>query len=75
MNTLLDTNILTRSVQPNHPMHQLAVDAVAALRQQGDQLYLVPQTLYEFWVVCTRPITQNGLGLSAADTQAEVARG
>lgn len=53
MSTLVDTNILLRAAQPSHPMHQAAVDAVAILRQQGESLCLVPQIVYEFWVVCT----------------------
>jgi hypothetical protein len=74
MSTLLDTNLLTRTAQPHHPMHQLAVDAVAALRQRGELLLLVPQNFYEFWVVCTRPAGQNGLGLTPAHVQAEFGR-
>jgi predicted nucleic acid-binding protein len=30
--------------------------------------------LYEFWVVATRPVAGNGLGLSAAEASAELAR-
>jgi predicted nucleic acid-binding protein len=74
MSTLLDTNLLTRAAQPGHAQHQTAVDAVAALRRQGEVLCLVPQTLYEFWVVGTRPVAQNGLGLSPAVAQAELSR-
>lgn len=74
MSVLLDTNILTRAVQPGHPMHSDAVGAVAALRKQGEVLCLVPQNLVEFWVVCTRPVAQNGLGLSPAEAQAELTR-
>jgi predicted nucleic acid-binding protein len=74
MSVLLDTNILTRSVQLNHPMRPLAEDAVAILRRRGEQLCFVPQNLYEFWVVCTRPISQNGLGMSAPETEAELIR-
>jgi predicted nucleic acid-binding protein len=74
MNILLDTNILTRAAQPGHPMHRAAVDAVAELRRQGEIFCLVPQNLYEFWVVCTRPAAQNGLGLTPAETQAELSR-
>jgi len=74
MSTLTDTNILTRSAQPRHPMHRAAVDAVAALRQQGEGLYLAPQNLYEFWVVCTRPIGENGLGMAPAEAQDEIAK-
>jgi predicted nucleic acid-binding protein len=74
MSTLLDTNILTRAAQPGHSMHAAAVGAVAALRRQGEVLCLVPQNLYEFWVVCTRPVAQNGLGLTPAEAHAELTR-
>jgi predicted nucleic acid-binding protein len=33
---------------------------------------IVPQVVYEFWVVATRPREQNGLGLSIADADAAV---
>lgn len=36
------------------------------------KLCLVPQALYEFWVVCTRPVAVNGLGKSAADSANEL---
>jgi predicted nucleic acid-binding protein len=74
MSTLLDTNLLTRSVQPNHPLHQPAVDAVDLLIRQGETVCLVPQNFYEFWVVATRPLPNNGLGLNLAEVQAEFAR-
>lgn len=74
MSVLLDTNILTRAAQPGHPMHAAAVGAVAALRRRGEVLCLVPQNLYEFWVGCTRPVAQNGLGLSPAEAAAELTR-
>ena len=73
MSVLLDSNILTRLAQHTHPMHATARDAVAALRQGGDTLFIVPQNLYEFWVVATRPIAANGLGLTAAEADAELA--
>lgn len=71
---LLDTNILTRSSEPRHPMHQVAVDAVVALLQNGEELFLVPQNFYEFWSVATRPIAQNGLGLTPSQTAGELVR-
>ncbi len=74
MRTLLDTNILTRTAEVHHPMYQAAIDAVAVLRAQGGAVVIVPQNLYEFWVVCTRPTVQNGLGLSATQAAAELAR-
>jgi len=72
MSTLLDTNILLRRLESNHPMHQEAEDSVALLRQQGEVLRLVPQNIYELWVVCTRPTSQNGLGMSAGAAAAEL---
>jgi predicted nucleic acid-binding protein len=40
----------------------------------GHTLCVVPQNLYEFWVVCTRPLANNGLGKSVAEAAAEVAK-
>jgi predicted nucleic acid-binding protein len=74
MSTLVDTNILTRSIYKADPMHQLAIDAVDGLRQKGEQLCVVPQNLYEFWVVCTRPISQNGLGMTPNQVDAEISQ-
>lgn len=45
-------------------MHSDAVAAVERLRAAGDQPVIVPQVLYEYWVVATRPANLNGLGLS-----------
>jgi hypothetical protein len=70
MNVLLDTNILLRSVEPKHPMHAGAEAAVIALLGVKDTPCLVAQNLYEFWVVSTRPIEQNGLGLPASKAEA-----
>ena len=73
MRVLVDTNVLTRSAEPGHAMYQAATGAVATLRSQGHTLYLVPQVLYEFWVVATRPTAQNGLGKTAAEAASELA--
>jgi len=69
MRILLDTNILTRSAQPDHVQHQAATSAVAALTSRGEILCLMPQNLYEFWVVSTRPTGENGLGLTTMDAK------
>jgi predicted nucleic acid-binding protein len=74
MNVLLDTNILARMAQPGTAPYQVAVDAVTALQLRGDTPCLVPQALYEFCVVLTRPVAVNGLGLSAPQADAELAR-
>src|SRR2546423_749446 len=74
MSVLLDTNILTRSAQPAHPMHEDAVDAVSALRTNGEDLCIVPQNLVEFWAVATRPLSANGLEMTIDKAQTELTR-
>jgi predicted nucleic acid-binding protein len=72
MRILIDTNILLRSADPGHAQHRASMDAVDLLRRRGHELVVVPQILYEFWSVCTRPVEQNGLGLPVADAWAEL---
>ncbi|MFN6558738.1 MAG: type II toxin-antitoxin system VapC family toxin [Nostoc sp. ChiSLP01] len=74
MSYLVDTNVLLRSVDLSHPMNPDAANAISTLHSRGEQLYIVPQNLIEFWNVYTRPIERNGLGRSVAETQAEVNR-
>lgn len=74
MSYLVDTNVLSRSAQATHPMHEVAVRAVKVLFEQSEQLCVIPQTLIEFWVVATRPIEVNGLGLPFANALLELAQ-
>jgi predicted nucleic acid-binding protein len=74
MSVLLDTNILTRSAQPAHPMQKMALDAVSILKTRGEDLCIVPQDLVEFWAVATRPMAVNGLAMTASQAQAELTR-
>jgi predicted nucleic acid-binding protein len=53
---------------------RLAQAAVLSLHQGGQTLHTVAQNVYEFWVVATRPVAANGLGLSTAAALAEVTR-
>lgn len=69
---LVDTNILARSAQPSHPMRQTALAAGDALKRQGEALCLVPQVIYEFWTLCTRPSELNGLGMSVTEARANL---
>jgi predicted nucleic acid-binding protein len=71
---LVDTNIILRGAQPGHPMNPDAINAQIELRRRGDQLCLVAQNLIEFRSVATRPAALNGLGMSQADADAEIAR-
>ena len=44
------------------------------LREENHVPCLVPQNIYEFWVVATRPIASNGLGMSVGDAKTEIDR-
>jgi len=72
MRVLVDTNILLRSVQPNHPLSSQATRAVSKLIRQNDAVFFCPQTIAEFWNVATRPTNRNGLGLSPDEVLQEV---
>ena len=42
------------------------------MRRQSEVLHLTPQNFTEFWNVATRPVSMNGLGLSAVETKIKV---
>ncbi len=67
MSYVVDTNLLIRSVEKCHPKQQVSQDAINALLLRGETVCVFPQNLYEFWVVATRPLANNGLGLDVAD--------
>src|SRR5438067_12170775 len=67
----LDTNVLARIAQPSHPRLGTAVSAVRQLESAGHSLCIVPQNLYEFWAVATRPVANQGLGLTVTEAKAE----
>ncbi|MDJ1183455.1 type II toxin-antitoxin system VapC family toxin [Roseofilum casamattae] len=71
---LLDTNILLRIIDREHPMNADAMNAIAVLRRRGEPMYIVPQNLIECWNVCTRPREKNGLGRTVAQAEAEINR-
>jgi predicted nucleic acid-binding protein len=73
MAVLLDTNILLRLSQPNHPHNPIVEQALTVLRSRGEILHIVSQNLVEFWAVATRPLTENGLGVSVDETAGEIA--
>jgi predicted nucleic acid-binding protein len=68
---LLDTNLLTRMTRSHDPQSGVARTAIQTLLGRGERLIVVPQNLYEFWVVATRPpgpppAGRNGLGMTPA---------
>ncbi len=72
--TFVDTNVWLRAVQPTHPLHQVAVDSIAALIGVSDALVVTPQIAAEFWNVTTRPVAANGLGLSTDEAREQMAK-
>ena len=66
MRTLfIDTNIVLRLLNPAAPEHPSVRQTLALLEAQGARLVIGLQVLVETWVVATRPMDQNGLGLPA----------
>ena len=59
--------MLCRLAERGHPHHVFAESAVAKLRTDQHELCLVPHVLYEYWVVVTRPVAENGLGMPPSD--------
>jgi predicted nucleic acid-binding protein len=70
---LVDTNVLARLANAADAQHAVAVRAVVELHRRGELLHVTPQVLIEFRSMATRPKAQNGLGLSAADAEAQAA--
>lgn len=64
---LVDTNVLLRFADRNHPLHPTIRAAIRRLRGEGHQLQIAPQNSVEFWNVATRPIDKNGFGLTPVD--------
>lgn len=68
----VDTNVLLRYTQTGHPHHQIALESLRLLKAGGHDLAFPVQVAYEFWVVATRPVAQNGLELSVQRTADEL---
>jgi predicted nucleic acid-binding protein len=66
---LIDTNVLAYRINPQSPHQSVSENAITVLRQQKHELLIVPQTLYELWVVLTRPASKRG-GLGRTPQQA-----
>jgi predicted nucleic acid-binding protein len=64
MRLLLDTNVVLRLANREAPEHALLRECIDGAALAGDELCVTAQVVFEFWVVATRPISNNGLGLS-----------
>lgn len=74
MNYAIDTNLLARLLHANHPAQPMVWQVLQTLLKRGETVCIFPQIFYELWVVATRPTTQNGLGLDAAQIGKEIAQ-
>ncbi|HEX5244956.1 MAG TPA: type II toxin-antitoxin system VapC family toxin [Tepidisphaeraceae bacterium] len=71
---LVDTNIPLRIAQVGHPHRQIAMDALQLLTLRDEEHFAIaPQSLYEMYVVLTRPANVNGFGMTASGAAAEIA--
>lgn len=72
MSVLVDTNLLIRIAEPDHPNNSIAAAAVNWFLARGEIAHLLPQNAYEFWVVATRPVANNGLGMNTGTAAAKL---
>lgn len=72
MSILIDTNVLLRRTQPDHPNFTAAAQSVARVLAAGETAFYTLQNIAEFWNVATRPLDKNGLGFSVDTALKEV---
>ncbi len=68
MRVLVDTNVLIRLFQPSNPSSPIAASAIQELKKHEFEVVMVPQNLYELWVIATRAVSLNGFGMPVSDT-------
>jgi predicted nucleic acid-binding protein len=71
---LVDTNVLVRLANSTDAKHDVAAEAMLKLHDLGEILHITPQNLIEFRNVATRPLKDNGLGLSPVAAEADAAK-
>jgi len=71
---LADTNSLLRIVNPHDPQPALVDGAVEELLARGEQIHYAHQNRREFWNVATRPLANNGFGLTPQEARERLRR-
>ncbi len=69
---LIDSNILLRISKRDDPDHAVVDAALGRLADAGASLCYTHQNIAEFWNVATRPVDQNGFGLSIGDADRQI---
>jgi predicted nucleic acid-binding protein len=69
LRTLVDSNVLIARADPQHSGHQAAIASVERLLMSGEELFMTPQNIAEFWRVATTPRGRRpgGLGLTGVE--------
>ncbi len=68
----VDTNVLLTATDESRLLHSEALKLLAGTVSRDKRLATSGQVVREYLVVATRPIENNGLGLSAADAEVNV---
>jgi len=74
VDVLVDTNLILRRIHRAHPQHRAAREAILRLTEDGNRICVASQNLVEVWVVATRPLESNGLGLTPSQAERVLAR-
>jgi predicted nucleic acid-binding protein len=74
MTILVDTNILLRASDANHPLCSVCKSALEEIITRGDIPVGCAQVMIEFWVVATRPLDVNGLGFTSVKAEESLAQ-
>jgi predicted nucleic acid-binding protein len=61
---LIDTGVLLRAFDTTSPQQPAIRQALRVLIQRREDLFVSAQNMAEFWNVATRPLVNNGQGLS-----------
>jgi predicted nucleic acid-binding protein len=72
MSVLLDTSILLRAFDRTHHQYGSIRQAIRNLWKSNESLVVTVQNIDEFWNVSTRPIANNGFGLSPLQVQRRI---
>ncbi len=57
-----DTNVLLRFAVRTDPQHSIVFSAIEKLKNDGNEIRILPQTCVELWNVFARPANRNGFG-------------
>ncbi len=69
MSYLIDTGVLLRAFDATSPQRPAVRQALRVLIQRREVLLVSVQNMAEFWNVATRPLVNNGQGLSPSHAE------